>query len=115
MTYGTVGMLAYSSQRESLSFQKKTGNPGCQLGPLPEAFQSPRHAALLHQNLGMESSHPEATRLGKLSNALWVGSATLSFLHPKTDPSKNCPVLQPMNSTSSYSFNQWGKGEASIS
>lgn len=115
MTYGTVGMLAYSSQRESLSFQKKTGNPGCQLGPLPEAFQSPSHAALLHRNLGMESSHPEATRLGKLSNALWVGSATLSCLHPKTDPSKNCPVLQPMNSTSSYSFNQWGKGEASIS
>lgn len=28
MAYGTVAMLAYSSQRASLSFQKKTGNPG---------------------------------------------------------------------------------------
>lgn len=78
------------------------------LGPLPKVFQPPRHTALLCCDLRRECSHSVAPKLGKLSNTLARVSAELPQ-HSRMDPSKHCPVLQPVSSTSCHGFNQRGK------
>lgn len=56
----------------------------------------------------MEYSHPVAPKKGKLSNTLARASPELPQ-HSRTDPSKHCPGLQSVSSTSCHEFSQWRK------
>ena len=66
------------------------------LGPLHQDVQ-PEDAVLLCWDLRMEGSHTEAPRLGLV---------TPNFLSFEDRPSKNCLVLQAVNSTSCQAFNR---------